>query len=172
MTTIADVIRRLRENAHCSVAPPVGLPVTRPGHAIPEDVLEFFRQTGGASLYAGRDYEFNVLAPGEIQQINVLLHCAVDAPDISDSWYAVVEDGNGDYLSVDFDESRLGRCYDSFHETHGLIGQTPVIARSFTELLARLLDNAGAYPYWLRDDFERLGDAYDDASSDPASRPE
>ena len=144
------------------------MPRTQPGDVLPDDIVEFYRLAGGAVLFTGRDYEFDIVPPGDVQRINVLLRWEFDAPDISESWYAVVGDGNGDYLSVDCSPSRLGRCYDTFHETHGFAGQTPVIARSFTDLLERLLDNGGAYPYWLRDDFESLGDAYDGASPDGA----
>jgi len=82
--------------------------------------------------------------------------------EISMNWYIVVSDGNGDYLTIDLDRKRLGRCYDSFHETHALIGDTPIIANSFGELLENLIKNRGNYPYWLKDDFISLGDAYDD----------
>jgi hypothetical protein len=81
--------------------------------------------------------------------------------DRSDSWYLLVHDGNGDYLTLNCSLERTGWCYDSFHETHGLVGQTPVIAHSFTELLARCYATRGGYPYWLRADFVSLGDAYD-----------
>ena len=37
----------------------------------------------------------------------------------------------------------------------------PIIARSFTELLARLYANQGNYPFWLAEGFSALGAAYD-----------
>ena len=80
--------------------------------------------------------------------------------DISDLWFSIADDGNGDYLSIDLAPGRLGICYDSFHETHGVAGSTPVIARSFTELLTSLLQSRGNRPYWLEDGFVSLGDAY------------
>lgn len=43
----------------------------------------------------------------------------------------------------------------------GLRDDDPVIARSFTELLARCYANRGNHPYWLRPEFVLLGDAYD-----------
>lgn len=57
---------------------------------------------------------------------------------------------------------RLGRCYDSNWEIHGVAGSCPIIANSFTELLERLVMNNGKHWYWLQDDFTSLGDAYDE----------
>jgi hypothetical protein len=56
---------------------------------------------------------------------------------------------------------RNGRCYDSIHENHHLAGSCPIIARNFSELFERLLDNQGDYWYWLRDTFPGCGDVYD-----------
>ena len=42
------------------------------------------------------------------------------------------------------------------------MGDCPVIAKSFTELLSQLVKNKGKRWYWLKEDFESLGDAYDD----------
>jgi hypothetical protein len=39
----------------------------------------------------------------------------------------------------------------------------PIVARSFTDLLSRLLRAEGNHWYWLEPGFEPLGDAYDDA---------
>jgi antitoxin YokJ len=65
-------------------------------------------------------------------------------------------------LSIDTDPTRNGRCYDSFHDVHGIVGSDPVIARSFAELFERLLDSGGGHWYWLEPDFVSLGDAYDE----------
>lgn len=45
--------------------------------------------------------------------------------------------------------------YDAFYETYGLIGDMPIIAHSFTELLNYLFQNQGKSPYWQTDDFIR-----------------
>ncbi|AFJ61907.1 conserved hypothetical protein, phage SPbeta [Bacillus velezensis YAU B9601-Y2] len=81
--------------------------------------------------------------------------------DISSEWYIVCTDGKGEYLTIDLNEDRKGKCYDSFFDRHGIVGETQVIATSFTDLIQRLLENKGEHWYWLRDDFSTLGDAYD-----------
>jgi hypothetical protein len=116
---------------------------------------------GGVDLYPDRTYSHVIVPPDEVVLANPVLVGERVTDDRSDSWYLIAHDGNGDYLTLDCSPERSGWCYDSFHETHGLVGQTPVIAHSFTELLTRCYANQGAYPYWLRDDFVPLGDAYD-----------
>lgn len=64
-------------------------------------------------------------------------------------------------ISVDCSPQRLGLCYDSFWDRHGVVGDCAVLARSFTELLQRLFEARGGYWYWLRDDAPNYGDAYD-----------
>lgn len=61
-------------------------------------------------------------------------------------------------------KNRLGYCYDSFWDRYGVVGEQPIIANSFTELLEQLFKGKGGYYYWLQDNFECIGDAYDNLS--------
>ena len=79
---------------------------------------------------------------------------------IERSWYALAHVQDGNYLAIDLLPTRLGWCYDCFHETFGEPGECQVISRSFTELLNRLAE-AGDSPFWLESDFDGYGDAYD-----------
>lgn len=54
-------------------------------------------------------------------------------------------------VTIDCSADRLGRCYDSFWDSHGVAGSCSIVALSFTDLLQRLLDNNGDYWYWLGD---------------------
>jgi len=40
-------------------------------------------------------------------------------------------------------------------------GSCPIIARGFTSLLSTLFENRGEHWYWLRPDYQSMGDAYD-----------
>jgi hypothetical protein len=60
-------------------------------------------------------------------------------------WYVVADCGNDDAISIDCGAKHNGRCYDSMHETHGLIGDMPVVAGSFTDLLEQLHTHVGQY---------------------------
>jgi hypothetical protein len=141
---------------------PVGQPELPPCFELPGDLKAFYSAAGGAALFEGSDFRFNIPAPSRVIPTNLQLHGNAETGDISDRWFIVADDGNGDYLSIDLGPTHHGRCYDSFHETHAIVGSVPVIARSFTELLLRLLENRGGRPYWLASDFQSLGDAYDD----------
>ncbi len=85
--------------------------------------------------------------------------------DISWSWYIIADCGNGDYLTIDLSKERMGRCYDGFHETYGLVGETPIIAMSFTELLTGLYDGRMQPWFWLQPHFAPFGDADDEVHS-------
>ena len=159
--TIDELLKTIAADAACRVHPPAGKPHVEPEHTLPLDVRRFYQQCGGVDLFPEDDYSQFVLPPHEVRLANPVLVGERVPDDRSDSWYLITHDGNGDYLTLDCGAARNGWCYDSFHETHGLIGQTPIIARSFTELLTRCYANRGGYLYWLRDDFVSFGDAYD-----------
>jgi antitoxin YokJ len=156
----------IKNDPECVVMEPTGLPIIQEGHVLPEDVNLFYSIAGGRSLFPQRDYGCFVLPPQEVKLVgNQILGEQVmetlepaDIEPIS-TLYTLFGDGNGDYFSVDFGLQRLGYCYDTFHETFG--GDCPMIAKSFTELLARMYANKGEYWYWLKDDFVSLGNAYD-----------
>lgn len=63
--------------------------------------------------------------------------------DISSNWYIIGRDMNKEYITIDLNPLRLGRCYDSYWENHGVPGNCAIIATTFTELIT-------------------LGDAYDE----------
>lgn len=172
MDEIRDLINEVRKRPDCKVYSPSGLPIIAEAHVLPSDLIEFYALCGGLSLYENADYSAFIVPPNEVVLANPKIACmsrdellAVDEEFWKDSiswdWYTIAHDGNGDFLTIDLHPYRLGRCYDSFHETHALIGDSSIIATSFTDLLRRLLANEGRYWYWLERDFVSLGDAYD-----------
>lgn len=104
-----------------------------------------------------------IAAPGQLIPSNLAVLGETNLGDRSDQWYTIAVTQAREYLSIDLDPARSGRCYDSFHETHGLVRESTVIATSFTDLLSRLIANAGRHWYWLEAGFRSLGDAYDDS---------
>jgi antitoxin YokJ len=164
MQALHRALDQIASTPGCALEPPAGLPVLPTGYQLPDDLKAFYVVAGGATLYRGADFQFNVLAPSGVVPTNLRLIGNAKAGDISDQWFTVADDSNGEYLSIDLGVAHHGRCYDSFHETHALVGSTAVIATSFTDLLFRLLANGGAHPYWLAKGFLSLGDAYDGSS--------
>jgi hypothetical protein len=83
-----------------------------------------------------------------------------DCPDdISYDWFILGQAGE-QYITIDIAPERHGRCYDSFWDRHGLVGECSIVALSFADLLQRLWKGKGDYWYWLADDFKCIGDAY------------
>lgn len=130
------------------------------GRRLPDDVVAFYTECGGADLFLGKDFELRICTPGELVPSNPEIMGEQVPDDITSSWYIVARGGSGEYISIDLHPDRLGLCYDSFHEVHGVAGSCPVVATSFTDLLRRLLAADGGHWYWLEPGWVSLGDAY------------
>jgi hypothetical protein len=169
--SLDDLLLQIQTTPDCRVDAALGLPLSEQAHRLPDDVRAFYQLCAGLSLAEHSPYSVSIVPPTQCLLANPVILGAVaedaqqaEGNDISWSWYIIAEYGQGDYLTIDFDPQRLGRCYDSFHETHGLVGDTPIIALSFTELLTHLYEKRGQYWYWLQPGFVSLGDAYDEVS--------
>lgn len=155
-------VTQIRATSGCQVFPPQGVPIPQPGHRLPHDLRRVYTLCGGLILFENADYALVIVPPERCALANpVIVGQGAEDNDISSSWYIVADDGNGDYLTIDLSQERLGRCYDSFFDRHAVAGSCPIIALSFTDLLTHLYENGGDYWYWLRPDFVSLGDAYD-----------
>ncbi|MFD9866729.1 SMI1/KNR4 family protein [Streptomyces niveus] len=130
--------------------------------ALPSDVEEFYALCGGVTLFEGGDYSIRIPAPEDFIPSNLAVIGETGFDDRSDRWFVIGVTDDSEYVSVDLDEARRGQCYDSFHETHGIVGESRIVAKTFTGFLSALLADGGSGWYWLRSDFPDLGDAYDD----------
>lgn len=145
---------------NCTVAPPNGLPRIDPDHTLPDDLREFYELCGGVNLWLSSPYAIRIVSPAEVLLANPIIVGENCEDDISSTWYIIASDSQNNFLTIDFDMKRLGKCYDSFFDRHGIVGSCAVVARSFSELFTRLLENQGEYWYWLRNEFAAT-DAYD-----------
>ncbi|MFA1779520.1 MULTISPECIES: SMI1/KNR4 family protein [Bacillus amyloliquefaciens group] len=159
--SIHMLIKKIASTSDCRLFEADGLPTIDEKHQLPRDVSEFYEQCGGAVLFENADYPIYIVSPHEFKLANPIIVGELCEEDISSEWYIVCTDGKGEYLTIDLNEERKGKCYDSFFDRHGIVGETQVIASSFTDLVQRLLENKGKHWYWLRDDYISLGDAYD-----------
>jgi len=161
MADVAEILQRIRGLAGCKVHPAQGLPDVPQPHTLPDDLRRFYSLCGGLSLLEDAEYPAFISRPKELVPANPVIIGEQVNDDISTSWYIIANDGSGEYLTIDLDPARLGRCYDSFSDRHGVAGSCPIIATSFTDLLERLVTNQGRHWYWLQPGFRSLGDAYD-----------
>lgn len=158
---VERLVSRIADEPSCRLFPPAGLPDLTGGLSLPRDLQIFYSLCGGADLFVGAAYNFRVLPRTEFRNANETLLGDRFTDDLSSSWFLVAREGPEQHISIDLAPARLGRCYDSFHETHAVRGSCPVVATSFTTLLRHLFDARGERIYWLADDFAALGDAYE-----------
>ncbi|MCM3490000.1 SMI1/KNR4 family protein [Alkalihalophilus marmarensis] len=163
MEKIKKLLTQIKNLPGCRVLEPNGLPsIDEASHVFPEDIKEFYTLCGGVILIEHEEYPTFVVPPDKFVLANPIIIGELCEEDISSNWYIICNDGKDEYLTIDLAKERLGRCYDSFFDRHGLVGETQMIATSFTDLLERLVENKGQYWYWLKNDFDSLGDAYDE----------
>ena len=124
---VEELLLRIQTTPDCRVDAPSGFPVIKPEHRLPEDVRAFYHLCGGLSLAEHSSYPVRIGPPTRCVLANPVILGEERArkvlrgqgKDISWSWYIVADYYDGNYLTVDLDPERLGRYYDSFHETRG-----------------------------------------------------
>lgn len=140
-------------------------------YIIPEDLKEFYMLCGGMILFDGSPYAVKIVGPREFKNANyeILGSEIIDAEikkgtyenEISKDWFIIADLSNSDYIVIDLKQERSGFCYKAFWDSYPEEGSTTIIAKSFKELLERLIDNNGKYWFFLQEDFVSYGDAYD-----------
>jgi antitoxin YokJ len=145
----------------CTVYPISGMPLVGADHTLPDDLRRFYELCGGVELFSESPFPITVVPPKGLVLANPVILTGVSDEDLaatkadrSWSWYIVGQGENSQYITIDLNPVRLGQCYDSLWDRHP--GNSPLIARSFTELLTRLIECQGEYYYWTEPDFEPL----------------
>ena len=158
---ILKILDRIKNTPDCIVYSPCGLPILNKEIKIPDDFKVFYENCGGVSLFANREYGFTIVKPEEMVLANPVIVGELCEDDISSEWYIICKDVENNYITIDLSKERLGKCYDSFWDRHGIVGECSVVAKNFTELLWQLFNNQGKSLFWLNSDFVYIGDAYD-----------
>lgn len=162
--SIQELIKKISSNPMCFVKESIGLPQLEEGVELPKDILEFYKLCGGIDLFTASCYGFSIVSPNEFVLANPIIIGEICSDDISSEWYIIAKDVENNYITVDLNQLRLGRCYDSFWDRHGVVGECAIIATSFTELLKNLYLTNGKSIYWLDEGFKVIGDAYENIS--------
>ena len=160
MATIRHLVEEIRRRADCVVYPTGPSYRLRDVDRMPTDLAEFYSLCGGVHLHAGAPLSFRIVEPQDFVRANPEIAGCEQPDDITDTWYVVAR-CDLDVISIDCSEARLGRCYDSFWDRHGVPGSCTVVALSFGQLLERLLRASGAGLFWVDDPAMSHGDAYD-----------
>ncbi|MCG8550320.1 MAG: SMI1/KNR4 family protein [Desulfobacterales bacterium] len=158
---ISKILIKIQNSDGCDVFPAQGQPKLASKVIIPEDMRLFYELCGGVKLFSNKEYHWRILAPNEIALAEKsILDESEIIPELG-NLFLIADDGNGDYLAINLDRKSNGYVVDAFHETFGVIGDTPVIAFSFTELLESLYENSGEYPFWLSDKSNQYKDWFE-----------
>lgn len=159
---IETLINEVKNLKNCIVLPPTIIPeLGNKNHEFPKDVEKFYTLCGGLTLYTEAEYPITIVPPNDFVLANPVIVGELCEEDISADWYIIGTGGSSEFITIDLSEGRLGKCYDSYVDRHGVVGENAIIANSFTELLEKLIQNNGQYWYWLEENFVSLGDAYD-----------
>jgi antitoxin YokJ len=162
MKSIEELIRELEVRPDCHFYSPLGLPFVPPDLVLPHDLAVFYERYGEARLFGEKcDPRCHILPPEEFVQVGIDIWGEATTEGIERSWYGLAHVQDGNYFAIDLLPTRLGWCYDCFHETYREPGYCKGIARSLTELLTQVAD-AGDRAFWLDAEFRGCGDAYDD----------
>lgn len=163
LSRIFDLVETLNKDPHCQVAPSVGQPHTQSPYVVPDDLQEFYGLCGGAVLNLGGPFSWSISAPEDLAETNLEMLGEQGLGDITASWHVIAREGDSSasLISIDLSRNRLGWCYDSFYEVHGVVGSCAVLSHSFADLLAQLITARGEVIFWAEDGFVSLGDAYD-----------
>ena len=160
MKSLEELLALLQSRADCQFSRPSGLPSIPPDFRLPDDLAAFYEQFSEAGLFSddGFDPRCHILPPDQFAQVGSFILGEATTTGIECSWFALADVRDGNYIAIDLLPSRLGWCYDCFHETYGDPSYCEVIALSFTELLNHLAD-AEDRLFWLEDDFKGYGNA-------------
>jgi antitoxin YokJ len=137
---IVDLI----ENADCTTAPSTGLP----SHPVPDDLAEFYKSYSIAVFYPQARYSFAIQAPDLERSDFVVMNEDLEDPD-SANWYALVK-CEDQVISIDLTPGpHFGYCYDSFWDSYPTADESTLIAKSFTELVERIIKSGGKNLFWI-----------------------
>lgn len=159
---INEIIEIIRNDTNCIVYSSCGLPEVSENDILPDDLKAFYKNCGGISFFCKAEFSFAIVSPKEFQLANPIIVGELCEEDISSKWYIIGKDAECNYITIDLSKERSGRCYDSFWDSHGVVGECAIIANTFFELLVQLFNSRGESLFWLNDEFINIGDAYDE----------
>ena len=133
------------------------------GYLLPDDLRYYLENYNSIIFWKNSEYSVKIVGIEDFKKANPVIIGEEVPDDISNNWFIIADD-NPQFITIDLFKERLGKCYDSFWDRYGVVGEQPIIANSFTELLEQLFKGKGGYYYWLQDNFEYIGDAYDNLS--------
>jgi hypothetical protein len=162
MENIEFLLAQISQNTDCEVSRRANPIVVKLNYKLPDDLQYYLNNYNYINLFISSKYSFKIIGEEDFKRANPVILGEDAKDDISYNWFIVATNERSQYITIDLEEKRLGKCYDSFWDRYSLVGDQPIIANSFSDLLKKMFDNKGEYYYWLKDNFDSLGDAYDE----------
>ncbi|MGE3406188.1 MAG: hypothetical protein AB7I37_05190 [Pirellulales bacterium] len=132
---------------------------------VPACLLEFHAICDGALIGPGDDFlspagqwfRFRIPSLADLQTTQEYGFIQDDSPlyTASAAWWQMLDYGDSNWLAIDATSNGQGRILDVCHESAGDPGWQEIVARSFQELIDRLL--AEPDTFWFGDGFQSLG---------------
>ena len=137
---IVDLI----ENSDCTTTPSTGLP----SNLVPDDLADFYKYYSSVVFYPKAQYSFTIQPPELKRSDFVVMDEDLEDPD-SANWYALVK-CEDQIISIDLKPGpQFGYCYDSFWDSYTTADESTLIAKSFTELIEKIIKSGGKNLFWI-----------------------
>jgi len=136
----------LIERSDCRTTPSTGLPKDL---SLPSDLAAFYRRYGSAVIHSTQPYPYAIQSAQHLERSDfAVLGEDLDDPD-SAGWHVLVRCAD-QIISVELKAGpRFGYCYDSFWDSYPTADESTLVAKSFTELLERMIACGGKRLFWI-----------------------
>lgn len=165
MKDIKILLEEIKLNNNCIVRPTAGNLNIPKGLNVPKDLLLFYELCGGIDFFIDSEIALSIVSPIDFVRANPIIVGEECEYDISYNWFIIATDNSSQYITIDLDQARCGKCYDSFWDRHGVPDSNPIIAQNFIEFINLLYYNSFSNWYWLEETFVTYGDAYSQENS-------
>ena len=132
------------------------------GYHLPDDLKEFYRRYNTVRLFPSEIGALYRFVP--IQEIHPTRY-DIYGPQTKiysslNNWVTICDVLDGNYLALDVYSENNGEWnfIECFHETFAIPGESPIVARTFTELLAQALHNGDNQHFNIQEGFKGYGD--------------
>ncbi|HZH39145.1 MAG TPA: SMI1/KNR4 family protein, partial [Bacillales bacterium] len=136
MEKIIEILTKIENTKDCIVSKLVSPIRELPFEFdLPKDLKYYLENYTSIELFQSTGYSIKIVGLSDFKRANPVIVGEDAEYDISHNWYIIANADNTQYITIDLTKNKLGRCYDSFWDCHGVVGEQAVIAKSFTELL-------------------------------------
>ncbi|MFC7443076.1 SMI1/KNR4 family protein [Laceyella putida] len=169
---ICQTIKGLQSLSDVEIDKPSGLPRVVENQCLPDDLQLFYEKFGGVTLFPHAENTYRIVQPQEFKLANPILIADEELLELelnrgntqllfTSECYVLVDLGDANYIVIDLNKERHGLCYLGFWDSFGVIGETPIIAKSFKELLQKMIESEGEEVWFFeKEDFQDYGDAF------------